>query len=59
MKYNVIIHYEGGWNFEIEAENEDEAKQIAENKFAELSPKELVENIADCFVCDCCEAKNN
>jgi hypothetical protein len=57
MKYNVVIHYEGGWNFEIEAENEDKAKEIAEMRFTELSPKELVNNLADSYVCDCWEEK--
>lgn len=54
-KYSVVIHYEGGWHFDIEAENEDVAKEIAEEKFAELSPKELIDNLADTFVCDCWE----
>ena len=57
MKYNVVIHYEGGWNFEIDAENADKAKEIAEMKFNELSPKELIDNLADSFVCDCWEEK--
>ena len=57
MKYNVVIHYEGGWSFEIEAENEDKAKEIAEMKFAELSAEELIDNLADSFVCDCWEEK--
>lgn len=57
MKYNVVIHYEGGWSFEIEAENEDVAKEIANAQFADLSPKELINNLADVFVCDCWEEK--
>ena len=57
MKYNVVIHYEGGWNFEIEAKNEDEAKEIAEMEFSELSAQELIDNLADFYVCDCCEEK--
>lgn len=55
MKYNVVIHYEGAWNFYIEAKNEDEAKEVAEMKFAELSPKELINNLADSFVDGCWE----
>lgn len=54
-KFNVNVHYEGGWNFEIEAENEDKAKEIAEMKFADISPKELINNLADVFVDDCWE----
>lgn len=56
MKYNVVVHYEGGWKFEIEAENEDKAKEIAEMEFAHISAKTLVNNLADVFVCDCWEA---
>jgi hypothetical protein len=55
MKYNVVIHYEGAWNFNIEAENEDEAKELAEIRFAELSPKELINNLADSFIDGCWE----
>ena len=51
--YNIVIHYEGGWEFEIDAENLDEAKKIAEIKFSELSAKELINNLADVYVCDC------
>ena len=58
-KYNVVVHYEGGWIFEIEAKNEDEAKEIAELHFGELSPNELIENLADVFICDCWEDKRN
>ena len=25
MKYSVVVHYEGAWNFKIEAKDEDEA----------------------------------
>ena len=55
MKYNVVIHYEGAWNFNIEAKDEDEAREIAETKFAELSAEELVSNLADSFVDGCWE----
>lgn len=54
-KYEVVIHYEGGWFFEVEAENEDEAKRIAEEQFNELPSEELVANLADAFVDDCWE----
>lgn len=55
MKYNVVVHYEGAWNFEIEAENEDKAKELAEREFDNLSAVELEENLADISVCDCYE----
>jgi hypothetical protein len=57
MKYNVVIHYEGAWNFNIEAEDEDMAREIAEDKFAELSPEELINNLADSFVDGCWEVE--
>lgn len=57
MKYNVVIHYEGAWNFNIEAEDEDMAREIAEDKFAELSPEELINNLADNFVDGCWEVE--
>ena len=57
MKYLVNIHYEGGWQFEIEADNEEQAKELAEERFDELSSEELVNNLAGIFVDDC-YAKN-
>ena len=53
MFYKVNIHYEGGWQFEIDAKSEDEAKEKAEAAFADLSPAELINNLADSFVDDC------
>lgn len=62
MKYNVNIHYEGnwkgihyegGWLFDdIEADSEEEAEEIAESRFADLSPKALINNLADSFIED-------
>ena len=57
MKYLVNVHYDGGWQFEIEADNEEQAKELAEERFGELSSEELVNNLADIFVDDC-YAKN-
>ena len=57
MKYLVNVHYEGGWQFEIEAENIEQAEELAEERFGELSSEELVNNLADIFV-DECYAKN-
>ena len=56
-KFNVNIHYEGGWMFEIEAENEDEAKETAEQMFENVSDRELVANLGDVFADDCWEMK--
>ena len=53
--YHVVIHYEGAVNFEIEAENEEKAEQIAEEYFDNMDDRELVANLADIDVCDCYE----
>jgi hypothetical protein len=54
-KFNVNVHYEGGLRFEIEAENEDEAKAKAEEMFGDISDSELIANLADIFIDDCWE----
>ena len=54
-QYRVIVHYEGGWRFDIEAENKDEAEDKAMELFGDLDDRELVANIADIAVCDCWE----
>lgn len=56
MLYKVVIHYEGGWLFEIEADSKDEAKEIAEEQFAGLDDRELVANLSDIYIDDCWEA---
>lgn len=56
QKFNVNVHYEGGWLFEIEAENKEEARAIAEEMFCDIADSELVANLADVFVDDCWEA---
>ena len=53
MVFHVNIHYEGGWGFDIEAPTEEEARQIAQQKFESLSPETLVLNFADVFIDDC------
>ena len=54
-KYRVVIHYEGAWNFEIEAADEEQAQELAETQFAELGADELINNLADVITCDCWE----
>ena len=54
-KFNVNIHYEGGWMFEIEAENKDAAKEKAERMFEDIPDMLLVANLADVFIDDCWE----
>lgn len=53
--FKVNVHYEGGWLFEIEAENEDEARKKAEDMFDNISDSELIANLADVFINDCWE----
>ena len=53
MKYNVIIHYEGALKFEVEANNENEAQEIAEMEFSDCTNDELAANLEGFDVCDC------
>lgn len=53
--YNVVVHYEGAFSYEVEAENEDAAKEIAMDMASAEPNDALDENIADMFVCDCWE----
>ena len=54
MKYNVIVNCTGAWSFDIEAEDEDCATDIAREKINELSAEEIANgiNIADFSVYD-------
>lgn len=54
-KFNVNIHYEGGWMFEIEAKNKEEARKKAEQMFENIPDSELIANLADVFIDDCWE----
>lgn len=56
-KFNVVIHYEGGWSFEIEADNIEVAKEIAEEMFDDISDRDLIANLADVFIDDCWEVE--
>lgn len=55
MKYNVVVHYAGAWDFEVEADNQEQAEEIALSEFDKISPTELVAQLAECDVCDCWE----
>jgi len=55
-KYTVVIHYEGAWHYDIEAESEEEAKEIANGLFMNAEPLE-VRNSVDWDICDCWETK--
>lgn len=56
-KFGVIVYYEGAINYEVEAQTEDEARQIAEKMFGNESDSIIAAEIADCGVCDCWEIK--
>lgn len=53
--YRVVIHYEGAVGFEIEAENEEKAEQLAERYFDDMDDRELVANLCEIDICDCYE----
>lgn len=59
MVFHVNIHYEGGWGFDIEAPTEEKAREIAEQKFDNLSAEELVSNLADISIDDCFQKNMN
>ena len=54
-KFEVVVHYEGSMNYEVEAQTEDEARQIAERMFDNEYDSVIAAAIADCGVCDCLE----
>ena len=54
-KFKTVIHYAGAYDFLIEADDEDAARQKAEEMFGELSAVDLEANIADVHICDCYE----
>ena len=41
-KYNVIIHYAGAVNIQVEAENEEQAHELAEEVFDGISDADLI-----------------
>lgn len=52
-KYTVVVHYEGRIKYDVSAKDEEEAKEIATEKFVDEEATALAEQLADCFVCDC------
>ena len=54
-KYNVVIHYAGSVNIEIDAANEDEARESAQQAFDEISDANLIADLEEIDVCDCWE----
>lgn len=58
MLFNVVMHYEGEYIIEVEAENEEKAKEKAEAHFDQVSSEELVANFEQVDVCDCYEKED-
>lgn len=53
--YNVVIHYAGAFDVQVEAENEEQAYEKAQQAFDEVSDSELIAGLADIHICDCWE----
>ena len=54
-KYRVIIHYEGAVAFNVKADNEAKAEQLAEELFDKMSDSELIAGLCEIGACDCYE----
>ncbi len=54
-KFNVIVHYEGAMNYEVDAMTEDEAKAKAEELFSGENGDTILGNVALTEICDCNE----
>lgn len=53
-KYKAMIHFEGAFDYEIEATSKEEAEKIAQGYIDDLpSDSEIfADNLADCFIDD-------
>lgn len=56
-KFKCVVHFDGAFEYEVIAENEDEAMSLAEQRFGEEDEQEIVREIANIDVCDCTEMK--
>lgn len=56
-KYTVVIHYEGSVDYTIEAENEEDAKEIASQKMMNEDLETICEGI-DWDICDVWEEED-
>jgi len=45
--YRVIVCYSGAMFFDVEADNEEEAKKLAQADFDEVDDREIVANLID------------
>lgn len=49
-KYRVYVHYEGCVVFDVDAETEGKAEDVALGLFGEMSDEEIALNLGDAFV---------
>lgn len=54
-KFVVIVRYEGAIDYEVEAETEEEARDIAEQMFSEEDDRKISASVAYYDICDCWE----
>lgn len=54
-KFVVIVHYEGAMDYEVEAETEEEARDIADQMFSEEDDRKISTSVAYYDICDCWE----
>ena len=50
--FTVVIHYEGAFDYEIVADDEEEAKEIAWERYNSEPDSEFTMNLADSDICD-------
>ena len=56
-KYKVVIHYEGGLDYFVQAENSEQAERIALSYAQSEDNNFFTENLADMFIADCYETR--
>lgn len=54
-KYKVVIHCEGAWAYEVNAENSDSAKKIVKENFESFLKEYLLGNKKEVYVASCYE----
>ena len=54
-KFVVIVRYEGLIDYEVEAETEEEARNIADQMFSEEDDRKISASVAYYDICDCWE----
>ena len=54
-KFVVIVRYEGLIDYEVEAETEEEARNIADQMFSEEDDRKISASVAYYDICDCLE----